>query len=168
MYVPLHNTHVIEVLILMLLLSLISPSFAYDTNDFYFAYFWTQKPQVVLCDDAKVTLKNLEHALQFWKNVGIDVKSDVVVKTCTTKFAEGEIRITNQRDLDLDKYFGYTEREYNEGFLQAALITIEDTSSRNLKLLVHELGHAFGINHEYVDTSHIMHRYVMLEETRWK
>lgn len=152
----------------LLALTLISPGFSYDTNDFNFAYFWSKKPQIVLCDDAKVTKKNLEHAISFWKHVGLDINTDIVEKTCTTEFAEGEIRITHQRDLHLEKYYGYTEMEIDGIVLHAALITIEDAFHRDLQLLVHELGHAFGIDHEIVDHSHIMHTLVMEEDTRWR
>ena len=155
-------------LMFLLLFSMVAPSFAYDIDDFHFTHVWKTQPQIVLCDDAKITKWSVISAIAFWNNVGIDVKPDIVQKACHSNFSEGEIQITAQRDLDLIKYYGYTERNYKGKILNAATIKIEDASSQNLELLVHELGHALGIGHEKDDLSHIMHTHLVDNDTRWE
>ena len=120
----------------------------------------------LLCDDAKVSKFNLYQAIYFWNGAGYGVSTEIIEKECESDHLLGEIRITSQRDLDLQKYYGFTERKMSEGILFAATIKIEDVSSNSLKLMIHELGHALGIQHSHFDKSHIMHPHVMDEDTR--
>lgn len=130
--------------------------------------FWDMKPKIVLCDDAKVSKFNLSQAISFWNRAGYGVSTEIIEKECESDHLLGEIRITSQRDLDLQIYYGFTERKISEGILFAATIKIEDASSNNLKLVIHELGHALGIEHSHFDKSHIMHPHVIVEDTRLK
>ena len=146
----------------------IKSSFAYERDDFYQALFWDMKPRIVLCDDAKVHKYDLTRAISFWNRAGYGVSTEIIEKECESDYLLGEIRVTSQRDLDLQKYYGLTERKMSEEVLFAATIKIEDASSNSLKLIIHELGHALGIEHSHFDRSHIMHPHVMEEDTRMK
>ena len=81
--------------------------------------------------------------------------------------------MTGQRDLDTVRYYAITDRNYyydkNEEkiFLLSANIKFESESANNLKLLIHEMGHALGIEHEKSDKSHIMHHQVVDQKTRY-
>ena len=142
-------------------------SFAYNKEDFHQKYFWETEAKIVLCDDAKITKLKLLKAIWFWNKVGFEVSANIVEKKCESEHQLGEIRVTNQRDLDLQKYYGFTERKMLDTTLLAATIKIADASSDNLKLIIHELGHALGIQHTHFDKSHIMNPYVMEEDTRF-
>ena len=156
---------------MFLLLSLlgIKSSFAYyQREDFSQKYYWLTRPDIVLCDDAKVSKFSLYEAIFFWNRVGYGVSTEIIEKECKSDYLHGEIRVTSQRDLDLQKYYGFTERKISEGILFAATIKIEDASANSSKLIIHELGHALGIEHSHFDRSHIMHPHVMDEDTRMK
>ena len=147
----------------------VKSSFAYyQREDFTQSYYWLMRPKIVLCDDAKVSKFNLYQAIYFWNRAGYGASTEIIEKECESDHLLGEIRITSQRDLDLQKYYGFTERKISEGILYAATIKIEDASSNSLKLIIHELGHALGIEHSHFDKSHIMHPHVMEEDTRLK
>ena len=156
---------------MFLLLSLlgIKSSFAYyQREDFSQRYYWLMRPDIVLCDDAKVHKVDLSRAISFWNRAGYGVSTEIIEKECESDYLHGEIRVTSQRNLDLQRYYGLTERKISEGILYAATIKIEDASSNSLKLIIHELGHALGIQHSHHDRSHIMHPHVMDEDTRMK
>ena len=155
---------------MFLLISLFSTktSFAYEREDFNQTLFWDMKSRIVLCDDAKISKFNLSQAISFWNRAGYGVSTEVIEKECESDHLLGEIRVTSQRDLDLQKYYGFTERKISEGILFAATIKIEDASSNSLKLMIHEMGHALGIEHSHFDRSHIMHPHVMDEDTRFE
>lgn len=154
---------------LLLFLFNAKSSFAYyQREDFHQKYYWLTRPNIVLCDDAKVSKFNLSQAIFFWNRVGYGVSTEIVEKTCLSDYAHGEIRVTSQRDLDLQKYYGFTERKISESILYAATIKVEDASSNSVKLIIHELGHALGIEHSHHDRGHIMHPHVMDEDTRFE
>ena len=111
----------------------IKSSFAYyQREDFSQKYYWLTRPRIVLCDDAKVSKFDLSSAISFWNRTGYGVSTEIIEKECESDHLLGEIRITSQRDLDLQKYYGFTERKISEEVLFAATIKIEDASS-NLK-----------------------------------
>ena len=63
---------------------------------------------------------------------------------------------------------GVHTRKISESILYAATIKVEDASSNSVKLIIHELGHALGIEHSHHDRGHIMHPHVMDEDTRFE
>ena len=151
---------------ILFLLSSIGHSYTFF--DFNHRYFWKTKPQIVLCDDAKIDIELVKVAINFWKHNDFLMNDQLIVKSCEKTHKKGEIRITNQRDLDTEKYYAYTSRDINfdTNEISSATILTSDNESQNLKLLIHEMGHALGINHSNHDRSHIMHKHVVDEETR--
>jgi hypothetical protein len=150
----------------MLFLLLTNLAYSYTRLDFNHRYVWDSKPQVVLCDDAKAKKEDVELAMKFWKQNMFGMHDKIVSKPCKKTHRKGEIRITGQRDLDTKKYYAFTMRDTSSIEISAATILIEDTQSNNLKLIIHELGHALGVNHTDSDDSHIMHKHVVDNHTR--
>ena len=146
----------------MLILFLLSLSGHSESRlEFLQFYHWKTKPQVVLCDDAKVSKLNLEKAMKYWKSHTIDMHDTLIIKKCKKSHRKGEIRFTNQRDLDTSIYYGFTSRDtdFYTDEIKAATVMIEDNESSNIVLITHELGHALGLNHSGKDQSHIMHKH---------
>lgn len=150
--------------ILFLLSSL---AYSYSRLDFKHRYIWDTKPQIVLCDDAKVDKAIVEQAMTFWKDQLFGMHEKIISKPCNQTYHKGEIRIAGQRDLDTNKYYAFTLRDISPVEISAATILIEDAQLDNLELIIHELGHALGVNHaDDHDTSHIMHKHVVDNPTR--
>ena len=155
----------------MIMLFLLSTSSRSQTNSTYNKkYNWTTKPQIVLCDDAKVSKKDVQLAMEFWKDNSLDMRNNLIVKPCEKTHRKGEIRVTHQRDLDTKSYYAFTIRDidYIEDEMKSATILIEDTQSNNIALIVHELGHALGLNHTKGDVNHIMHKHFNMDDSRFR
>jgi len=142
---------------------------AYTKNDMNIQYYWYNEPQIVLCNDSHVLENNIITAINFWKNLGFKLKKDIVKKSCEKEFVSNEIRITGQRDLDVKRYYGMTYRNYNQigenFYLDAATIKIDNNFTQDLNLIIHEIGHSLGVDHEEYDKSHIMHHLVVEAKT---
>ena len=160
-----YNKNKEDVMNILFLLS--SLAYSYSRTDFKHRYIWDTKPRVVLCDDAKVEKADIERAMAFWKDQMFGMHEKIISKPCKKTHRKGEIRITGQRDLDTNKYYAFTLRDISPMEISAATILIEDAQADNLELIIHELGHALGLNHsDDHDVSHIMHRHVVDNPTR--
>ena len=124
----------------------------YNTHDNY----WKMTPEIVICKSQTVfTKEQIEYALEVWgekySKISIKEKCDYEVET-------GKIKITDGRHLK-SKEWGYTNGFYtpktvNEKSvreLNSAIIQL-NRNVTNIKLLIHELGHAFGYDHYDLDT----------------
>jgi predicted Zn-dependent protease len=157
----------------MNILFLIANALAYTKSDFHHIGYWESPPDIIICEDAKVDITIIKSSIEFWKKIGYNLNSDPKKKQCGNNIhTPGEIRITGQRNLDTVRYYAMTDRNYYEknsnSFMLSANIKIGNDSDNNLELLIHELGHAIGIDHETHDKSHIMHHRVIELQTRYK
>ena len=156
----------------MNMLLLIANVMAYTKSDFDHIAVWEQQPDIVMCKDTKVKEETLEKAINFWQQIGYNVPENITKKYCGHELhVPGEIRITGQRDLDTVRYYGMTDRKYyaknNTAYLLSVNIKLEVDAANNLELLIHELGHSLGIEHEENDESHIMHHLAIENSTRY-
>ena len=89
-----------------------------------------------------------------------------VISDCSEDYHTDTIMITKQKNFDIDKYYGMTYLEAWNGIIRAVRIEIDPREYDNTILIMHELGHAFGIVHDESDEYHIMHPKVMSSPTR--
>ena len=151
---------------MQLLFLLTSIGLCYKKQDFNQVYFWKETPEVVICHNALVSVKNVREAINFWQSKSFDISKKIVKKKCDKSHKKGEVRITHQQDLDITKYYAYTSRDTNGKTVSAANIKIDNEYHDNLELIIHELGHALGINHTNKDSTHIMNMHVVENNTR--
>ena len=118
---------------------------------------WKSIPDVLICKDSEVTLKDVRSAVTFWENKGFEFGTISHEHSCDS-YHEGHIMFVGDSNLEKG-YLGMTEiYEYGENHktIKSAYIEISDEQSDNLVLLAHELGHAIGYKHGH-DTDCVMY-----------
>ena len=119
---------------------------------------WSNKkdpPEVVICDDAKVSEALIYEALKYWAQYD-HVVTKVTRKKCLLALYSNQIRITGERDLDKSRFIGLTELYIVDDEISSASIKIDDEYANVKEVVVHEIGHSFGYGHS--DDKNIMHR----------
>jgi hypothetical protein len=153
-----------------LILSFFSQALAYTKKDFTYLKLWKERPKVVeLCSDFPAPKDMVEEAIDFWVDSGIiDYKLEVVeVHNCDDEFHAGTIMITKQRTFDIEKYYAMAYHDAKGYDIFAARIEVDPIEYLNIILMVHELGHALGLKHEFEDEDHIMYPTVLSNPTRF-
>ena len=155
-----------------LIILLLTNALSYTKTDFNHIGHWEDNPEIVICEDAKVETTTIKSAMEFWKNIGYEFNEQIKQKYCGREIhVPGEIRIVGQRNLDVVRYYAITDRNYyvknGMSYMLSANIKISNGDHQNLELIIHELGHSLGIEHNHNDKSHIMHHLVIESETRY-
>lgn len=114
---------------------------------------WINPPDVIICKNQTVfNEKHVEFAVSKWdKKIG----KIYTVDTCDYSIERGSIKIIDAKKIDRNSKWGETEyyfyREYSKNSIEhkvytGAIVQL-DKNVKNVELLVHELGHAFGYKH---------------------
>jgi hypothetical protein len=109
---------------------------------------WKSTPDILLCSDSSVNIKDLSIAIDFWEQRGFRFGKISKEDNCDD-YHRGYIKFIGDEDLE-SGYLGMTEiYEYGNQHktIASAYIEISDRQSDNLILLAHELGHSLGYNH---------------------
>jgi len=140
---------------------------------------WCEKlpPKFIWCfNKSKTDIRVYKQAIKYWKDKGYlkGVSSKISIENCENDPDDlGKIRLAGEEGID-EGHYGVTTRQLIKvervsgevgTYVGSAYIRIEREHSNNLKLIIHELGHAIGLNHKKEKTS-IMYRYFMNEETK--
>lgn len=150
----------------MLLLSLSILSLAYaDKYEDIQTGKWNKPPIIQICNDAKIKKLTVNKAIRFWKKEGFEVKKIIKGGTCSGKIKIGYIQIMGERNLNTIEYNGSTQNTgyYEEGSfgvmtLEYSRILLRDDYANNKKTVIHEVGHALGLEHSEKKTN-IMYAY---------
>jgi len=118
---------------------------------------WKSIPDVLICKDSEVTLKDARSAVTFWENRGFEFGTITYERSCDN-YHEGHIMFIGDSNLEKG-YLGMTEIFEHGGIhktITSAYIEISDDQSKNLILLAHEIGHAIGYKHDH-DSENVMY-----------
>lgn len=126
--------------------------------------YWKTTPEIVICKEQTIfTREQVESAVKIWKK---KVSKITERQRCNYEQEKGKIKILDGKLLPSNQW-GYTAYLYSErlesgktvkAFSSAVVQLKKSVESTNI--LVHELGHAFGIDH-YDDTYDIMNSYAI-------
>ena len=106
---------------------------------------WKYKPDIVVCKDSTVKIETIQRAVKFWEAKGHEFGTISYVDDCLD-YHSGYILFVGDVDLN-DSYAGTCEIFDYGGMIVSAYIEIWDDARNNLKVIVHELGHALGYDH---------------------
>ena len=120
---------------------------------------WDNDPIVVVCPDSKVSPYRVHKAVEWWGIRGYRVAYvhfDKENKVCSLgKWNEGIVFIRAEGEL-LPNTYAITSRLTILNKMISAEIILPNEHRHKMRLLEHELGHAFGMRHVEA-TGHIMH-----------
>ena len=139
-------------------------SFAYSQDDFTFFRRWDIQPKsIIVCDD--IPLETVQLAVDFWRYYEI-INYDIPIEvssSCDSHFIDGHISVMRPINMDILKYFAMT---YHNHKTTAARIGLDLKEKNNTVLMIHELGHALGIDHcDENEKSHVMYYKVLSTST---
>ena len=139
-----------------------------QASEYHVSKKWDYKEvKVTVCADADFSKSEVESAISFWKkekhpghknlssHVTMAKKGD---KYCTQGWKYGHILIAGPRDMDTEVYNGRCFYWYNHSNdnLVSAFIKIDDASYKKNNILIHEIGHSIGLDHDYNDEENVM------------
>ena len=128
-------------------------STATASNDFNFKDLtcktWDETtPKVVVCDKS-VNFKVAIEATEFWKQHGFKLSNPVARENCTREVVKNQIKFIKD-DIPTvlkDNENGVTDRFFINKKMYGANIVIKKHLQNQKNLIIHELGHALGLDH---------------------
>lgn len=133
---------------------------------------WNVIPKIIICNDSPFNYITVQKAANIWREEGLQI-GNIIYESDSNKCDEGGGKINYKRGyiqirgyrgtFPKYEYLGYTMYFYdkkNKNITYGKIIEFSseyDISNKDLKLLVHELGHALGYSH-YDEKYDIMNR----------
>lgn len=142
----------------MLILGLITNLFAAEHQ---MISKWLNTPDVIYCKDSNVSLEDVTSAIDYWKNKGFKVGNIIVKEKCSSTPVYGKIKISKiNEEVDAVNTYGHTRMEWTHGSLDFTVVMITREGGSIYEVVVHEMGHALGIDHSSNVNSIMYHNHV--------
>tara|TARA_Y100001937_G_C7116378_1_gene330335 strand:- start:143 stop:604 length:462 start_codon:yes stop_codon:yes gene_type:complete len=149
----------------MLLLSLLCSFVNAKTLDenLEYGWIWETSPTVEICPDSELSANQVIESISYWLDRGVDVDIQGVqyVEHCDLK-KRNVIQIMGDRNVPFDEnartsisWYYYGKKNKNTTFyIRATRVQLPYEASNNNTIVLHEIGHALGLEHTSND--HIM------------
>ena len=119
-------------------------------------WFWETSPNVEICPDSEISTSEVFKTIDYWSSRGlsIDIGSVVEVDHCDLE-KRNVIQIMGDRNLKPTEhgrtnikwyYYGRTKQE-STLYIKASRIQIHNDTLSNEAIVLHEFGHALGLDH---------------------
>lgn len=127
-----------------------------DSFNFNYKYhhtlFWTDVPAVYVCDNAEIGFTALNTAINFWEKKGYYFNLVENKINCDNVSEKRGIFIVNNTGMDIIGKFGETVNFVypdNKKLIYRTEIKInnKNNSHNHPEIIIHEIGHALGIEH---------------------
>ena len=161
---------------LLAIITIFSNAFAFDVNsqDYQRPEHWDNAPEVVVCNDAPVTVPQVEKAVKVWKDAGEkigNVRKQKDSRECTKDYnfsQNNKIIVTKKlRFLKPHSQHGVTVNyKYpDSNIVVHSILEINKDSVSSQPALIntllsHEIGHALGYKHQKFSKMDIMQEHI--------
>lgn len=138
----------------MFLLALTSLLFA---SDYEHTATWRYAPKVVYCKNSNIDIEYVKNAMDYWENRGYEIGNLSVREKCNASPEKNIIKFAPTDDtVDTETTYGYTYIHWTYIYLDDAVVRLSDEGKDRYSVVVHEMGHALGIDHSH-DRTDIMY-----------
>ena len=119
---------------------------------------WRKDPRVIYCKDSGVSLDHVKDAMEYWQKKGFNTGELTIKDACDINYQYSYIKIVKPSTVNGDIHYAHTDMQISSNRIDYAVIQVSSEGSRYYETILHEMGHALGIDH-VSDSSDIMYRY---------